>query len=167
MCLLHPSQQSLGRKMQGEAGPLSVVSEHTQEAAFCTELEIHVPHSHANEGPSHPGHLYQSLSFCWDSTLFSHGSQDRDSPSSQSSTISSERPGPHTGGCGQKHNSHWAKQDLLIVSAGLCGKGKILPGTKGVCMCQGQRDAQKQKGMGLWNAKSSSGTVGSSIRRCQ
>lgn len=63
-----------------------------------------------------------------------------------------------TSGYGQKHNSHWAKQDLLIVSAGPCGKSKILLGTKGVCVCQGhsrQRDPQKQRYEGL-----PSGSVG-------
>lgn len=71
-----------------------------------------------------------------------------------------------TGGCGQKHDSHWARQDLLIVSAGPCGKGNMLLGTKGVCVCQGhsrQRDPQKQRYGNLWNPESSSGTTASGI----
>ena len=65
--------------------------------------------------PGHPGHLYQSLSSCWDSALFSHGSQDREGASTQPSLIWSKRGlATRPRGRGQKRDLHWARQDLLI-----------------------------------------------------
>lgn len=105
-CLLHPSRQSLGRRMQGEAGDPAIESISAyQEAAFCTEPEIHVPQSQAMEAPWTPSaselvllFLFVGIQLCSHMAARIEKVPDNSLPGS----VLREVWAPHTDGSGQR-----------------------------------------------------------------